>query len=210
MAWLINRQKVWLLKIVIHFSALIPLVMVYYQAIYGQDFADPVKAVIHFTGIGSFNLLLITLLISPLAAYFKQGYLLQVRRVLGLYSYFYALAHLINFIAFDLQFNFALLLNEIIKRPYITLGMVAFLLLTLLAITSLDFLKRKLGRRWQKLHNSVYAVVIVVGIHFYWSVKSEIITPSIYLLMAIFLLALRYKKIKAILQSLFKISFTSK
>ena len=189
-----NKQKVLLLKLCIHLTALLPLINVYYQAIIVQVFVDPVKMVIHFTGIGAFNLLLVTLLISPLAQYFKQGVLMQTRRLLGLYSFLYALLHLLNFIAFDLQFDFGLLVNEIIKRPYITLGMLAFILLSLLAVTSFNYIRRRLGRRWQSLHNSIYLVVILVAIHFYWSVKSDIIEPSIYIIFSLLLLSLRYKK----------------
>lgn len=190
-----NRQKILLLKVIIHFSALLPIIVLYYQALNDQLSADPVKAVIHFTGIGAFNLLLITLLISPLAKYLKQGFLMRVRRLLGLYVFFYALLHVINFIAFDLQFDLTLLLSEIIKRPYITVGMTAFVLLTMLAVTSLNSLKRKLGRTWQKLHNSIYLVVILVAIHFYWSVKSELIEPSIYIVLTLLLLTFRRYKV---------------
>ncbi len=189
-----NKQKALLLKLCIHLMALLPLINVYYQAIVVQVFVDPVKTVIHFTGIGAFNLLLVTLLISPLAQYFKQGVLMQTRRLLGLYSFLYALLHLLNFIAFDLQFDFGLLVNEIIKRPYITLGMLAFILLSLLAVTSFNYIRRRLGRRWQSLHNSIYLVVILVAIHFYWSVKSDITEPSIYIIFSLLLLSLRYKK----------------
>ncbi len=201
MLWRNNQQKILLLKVVIHTAALLPIINLYYQAISVQLFADPVKTVIHFTGIGAFNLLLITLLVSPLAKYFKLGYLLRVRRLLGLYSFFYALLHLFNFIAFDLQFDFTLMFNEIIKRPYITVGMVAFSLLTLLAITSLNFLKRKLGRTWQKLHNSIYLIVILVAIHFYWSVKSELIEPSVYIGLTLLLLIVRRYKVMSLLSS---------
>ncbi len=201
MLWRNNQQKILLLKVVIHTAALLPIINLYYQAISVQLFADPVKTVIHFTGIGAFNLLLITLLVSPLAKYFKLGYLLRVRRLLGLYSFFYALLHLFNFIAFDLQFDFTLMFNEIIERPYITVGMVAFSLLTLLAITSLNFLKRKLGRTWQKLHNSIYLIVILVAIHFYWSVKSELIEPSVYIGLTLLLLIVRRYKVMSLLSS---------
>lgn len=201
MFWCNNQQKILLLKVVIHTAALLPIINLYYQAISVQLFADPVKAVIHFSGIGAFNLLLITLLVSPLAKYFKLGYLLRVRRLLGLYSFFYALLHLFNFIAFDLQFDFTLMFNEIIKRPYITVGMVAFSLLTLLAITSLNFLKRKLGRTWQKLHNSIYLIVILVAIHFYWSVKSELIEPSVYIGLTLLLLIVRRYKVMSLLSN---------
>jgi methionine sulfoxide reductase heme-binding subunit len=186
--------KTFLLKSVIHLAAIIPIINLYINAFADQLGADPVKAVIHFTGIGGFNLLLLTLLVSPLAKALKQGFLMSVRRLLGLYAFAYALLHLINFIAFELQFDFTLLLSEIIKRPYITIGMLAFLLLTLLAVTSLSSLKRKLGSSWQKLHNLSYLILILVAVHFYWSVKSVVSEPLLYFSLCFILLAFRRKK----------------
>lgn len=190
------KQKVLLLKIFIHFSALTPLVYYYYLAFSDQLGADPVEAVIHFTGIGAFNLLLITLLISPLAKKFTVGYLLQTRRLLGLYAFTYALCHLFNFLAFEVQFDWRLFVEEIFERPYITIGMIALVLITLLAITSINRLKRSMGKRWQSLHNFNYLIVILVSIHFYWSVKSEIVEPLIYMAIVTFLLSLRGHKVK--------------
>nr|WP_211215593.1 protein-methionine-sulfoxide reductase heme-binding subunit MsrQ [Colwellia piezophila] len=200
---LTSSNKVFILKIVIHLAALLPLINLYYLAFNDLLGADPVERVIHFTGIGAFNLLLITLTVSPIAKKFKQGYLLQVRRLLGLYAFSYAFMHVLNFLAFDLQFAWSLFLSEIVKRPYITIGMVAFVLVTALAVTSHNSLRRKLGKSWQKLHNLNYLIVLLVAIHFYWSVKSELISPLFYLLMTLTLLAFRFKKIKALFLSLF-------
>lgn len=196
-------NKVRLLKVGIHLASFLPLFNLYYLAFNDQLGADPVQHVIHFTGIGAFNLLLITLVISPCVKRFKLGYLMQVRRLLGLYAFTYALLHVINFVAFDLQFAWSLFINEVFKRPYITVGMVAFILTLLLAVTSHNMLKRKMGKYWQTLHNANYVIVVLVSIHFYWSVKSEIISPLFYLLITLVLLALRYGKIKKLISSLF-------
>jgi len=190
------KAKILGLKIIIHIAALLPIINLYFNALTDQLGADPVKAVIHYTGIGAFNLLLITLLLSPLAKWLKQGFLIKTRRLLGLYAFTYALLHLVNFIVFDLQLDFNLLISEIIKRPYISLGMLAFLLLTLLAFTSLSSIKQKLGTGWQKLHNFTYIILLLVGVHFYWSVKSEVSEPILYFIMSFVLLALRKKKIQ--------------
>lgn len=197
-------KKVFALKTLIHFAALIPIINLYSLAFTDNLGADPVESVIHFTGIGAFNLLLITLIVSPLAKKLKQGYLLQTRRLLGLYAFFYALLHLINFLAFDVQFDGALFISEVIKRPYITIGMVAFSLLFALAITSLPFLKRKMAKNWQKLHNSSYLLILLVAIHFYWSVKSELISPLFYILLTSVILMFRADKIKRLILSTFK------
>lgn len=191
-----TKTKVWLLKTVIHLAALIPLVYTYYLAIIDQLGGDPVEAILHFTGIGALNILLLSLLISPLAKRFKQAYLLQTRRLVGLYAFTYALFHILSFLFFEVQFNWQLFVDEIIQRPYITVGMLAFTVLLLLAVTSVSGLKRKMGKRWQQLHNWVYPAAILAAIHFYWSVKSELIEPSIYLVMVEVLLALRADKFK--------------
>ncbi|MEI6893316.1 MAG: protein-methionine-sulfoxide reductase heme-binding subunit MsrQ [Colwellia sp.] len=193
-----TAKKVYWLKVFIHLAAFLPLLNVYYLAFNDQLGADPVQYVIHFTGIGAFNLLLLSLLISPWAKRFKQGYLMQVRRLLGLYVFTYAFMHVLNFLAFDLQFAWSLFFNEVVKRPYITIGMVAFILLFLLAITSHNSLKRKMARNWQRLHNFSYLIAILVAVHFYWSVKSGLFTPVLYFILTMLLLACRYKKIKAL------------
>ena len=184
-------------------TALLPLLNLYFLAFNDELGADPVEKVIHFTGIGALNLLLITLTITPLAKILKQGYILQARRALGLYAYTYAVFHLLNFLAFEVQFDGALFINEVIKRPYITVGMTAFLLLTALAVTSVSKLKRKMGKSWQSLHNFNYLIVLLVTIHFYWSVKSELTSPLFYLALTLFILLFRYKKLKRLILSVF-------
>ena len=200
---LTTSHKILLLKSVIHLAALLPLLNLYYLAFNDLLGADPVQSVIHFTGIGAFNLLLITLTVTPLAKRFKLGYLLQVRRVLGLYAFSYAFMHVLNFLAFDLQFAWSLFFSEVFKRPYITIGMIAVVLLTALAVTSVNSIKRKMGKSWQRLHNVSYLIVVLVSVHFYWSVKSELMSPLFYILLTTVLLAFRYKKIKALILSVF-------
>ncbi|WP_310650029.1 protein-methionine-sulfoxide reductase heme-binding subunit MsrQ [Colwellia sp. MB3u-4] len=190
------RNRVMLLKIAIHLLAFLPLFVLYFLAFTEQLGADPVEEVIHFTGMGAFNLLLISLLVTPVAKKYRQGYLLQIRRLLGLYSFTYAMFHLLNFLAFEVQFDLVLFFDEIIDRPYITVGMAALMILFSLAITSITALRRKMGTKWQKLHNGVYLAVLLIALHFFWSVKSDIVEPMIYFTMAVLLLILRKDKIK--------------
>tara|TARA_R110001583_G_scaffold35897_6_gene118782 strand:- start:434 stop:1072 length:639 start_codon:yes stop_codon:yes gene_type:complete len=190
------RNRVLLLKIAIHLLAFLPLLGLYLLAFTEQLGADPVEEVIHFTGIGGFNLLLISLLITPIAKKYRQGYLLQTRRLLGLYSFTYAMFHLLNFLAFEVQFDLELFFAEILDRPYITVGMAALIILFSLAVTSITSIRRKMGKKWQKLHNGVYLALLLVALHFFWSVKSDIVEPMIYVAMALFLLSLRKDKIK--------------
>ncbi len=188
--------KVFWLKVLIHLGALLPLVNLYYLALSDQLTADPVEAVIHFTGIGALNLFLLTLLVSPLSKYSRQAFLMKTRRLLGLYTFAYALLHLLNFLFFEVQFDLALFVGEIVKRPYMTVGMAAFVILLLLALTSFDKVKRRMGKSWQKLHNYSYLAVVLAGVHFYWSVKSEIIEPGVYLALILALLFLRRDKFR--------------
>ncbi len=175
---------------------MLPVIYYYYLAINDQLSADPVEAILHFTGIGGFNLLLLTLSVSPASRIFSLHWLVHVRRLLGLYAALYALLHVSSFVLFELQLDLALFIDEIVQRPYITVGMAAFVLITLLAITSWSVLRRKMGRRWQALHNYNYLLTTLVAIHFYWSVKSEIVEPSIYILITFALLCFRWPKFK--------------
>lgn len=186
----------WLAKTLIHFFALMPLVNLYWLAYLDELGGDPVKEVIHFTGIGALNLFLLSLIISPLAKALKQGKLIQLRRLVGLYAFFYGVLHILNFLFFEVQFDFSLFIDEIFDRPYITVGMTALLILTALAVTSVGFLRKKMGRNWQKLHNLTYLAGALIVIHFFWSVKSELTSPLMYIAAFIFLLYLRRDKFR--------------
>lgn len=157
---------------------------------------DPVQSIIHFTGISSLNTLLVTLLVSPLARWTKQGMLIRVRRLVGLYSFFWASLHLTAFATLDLGLDMRLLTTEIVKRPYLTLGAAVWVILLLLAGTSLRAIQRKMGAQWQKLHNWVYIATILAVIHFYWSVKSELTEPAMYIVITACILLTRWKGIK--------------
>lgn len=192
----------WLIKTFIHFFSLAPLVNLYWLAYLDEIGGDPVIEVIHFTGIGALNLFLLSLIISPLAKVLRQGKLIGVRRVIGLYAFFYAVLHILNFLFFEVQFDFGLFIDEIFDRPYITVGMTALLLLTALAVTSFNFIRRKMGKNWQKLHNFTYLAGGLMVTHYIWSVKSGLINPLIYIAVFIFLLYLRRDKFRRWFNSL--------
>ncbi|WP_434339987.1 protein-methionine-sulfoxide reductase heme-binding subunit MsrQ [Motilimonas cestriensis] len=183
------------IKVMLHGGALLPLCWLAWQTFSQQLGGDPVQYLTHFTGKGALNLLFVTLLISPAAKWIKWGFLLQTRRLLGLWVLAYALIHVAIFWLLDLAGRIDLFVEEVIKRPYITLGLVALLLLMALGVTSANRIRRKMGRNWQKLHNWVYLAALLVPIHYYWSVKSAVLEPSIYILIAAFLLLLRRHKL---------------
>ena len=164
-------------------AALIPLVWLISGALGWFDVslgADPVKKIEHVLGKTALNLLLLTLAVTPVRHLAKLPHLPRFRRMLGLFAFFYASLHFIVYLSLDLEFNWHTLWGDIAKRPYITIGFIALLLLIPLAITSTNRMMRRLGRRWQKLHRLVYPIAILGVWHFYWQVKRDIREPLIY------------------------------
>jgi len=153
--------------------------------------ANPVEALIHRCGIWGLNFLLITLAVTPLRTLTGWNWLLRFRRMLGLYAFFYILLHFLVYAGLDQRFDLAAIVEDVIERPYITLGMTALLLLLPLAVTSTDSMMRRLGRRWQKLHRLVYPIAILGVWHFYWQVKLDITEPLIYIGILTILLGFR-------------------
>ncbi|MFZ3390124.1 protein-methionine-sulfoxide reductase heme-binding subunit MsrQ [Buttiauxella gaviniae] len=190
------KQITWL-KVGLHLAAFLPFVWLFYAANQGFLSADPAKDIQHFTGRMALKLLLATLLVTPLARYGKQPLLIRTRRLLGLWCFAWATLHLTSYAMLELGIsNLALLGKELVTRPYLTLGIISWLVLLSLAATSTQSLQRKLGSRWQKLHNFVYLVAILAPIHFLWSVKVISPQPLLYAFGAFILLALRYKKFR--------------
>ncbi|MGL5966106.1 MAG: protein-methionine-sulfoxide reductase heme-binding subunit MsrQ [Kluyvera sp.] len=190
------KQVTWL-KVVLHLAGFLPLVWLFWAVSQGQLSADPVKDIQHFTGRMALKFLLATLLISPLARYAKQPLLMRPRRLLGLWCFAWASIHLTSYSVLELGIqNLSLLGQEIVTRPYLLLGLACWLILLALAVTSTQAMQRKLGRRWQLLHNFVYLVAILAPIHYLWSVKIISPQPLIYAGVAIALLLCRYKKFR--------------
>lgn len=159
--------------------------------------ADPAKDIQHFTGRMALKLLLASLLVTPLARYAKQPLLIRVRRLLGLWCFAWATIHLLSYSFLELGIhNLGLLGSELISRPYLTLGIISWIILLFLAATSTLWSQRKLGKKWQILHNGIYLVLILAPIHYLWSVKTFSPQPFIYALFAAILLLLRYKKFR--------------
>ncbi|WP_394393659.1 protein-methionine-sulfoxide reductase heme-binding subunit MsrQ [Shewanella woodyi] len=187
----LTMKHLFWLKLAIHLLAILPVTYLILLIILDKAGGDPVQYIIHYTGIGALNTLVILLCISPIARKFKQGVLIQIRRVIGLYVFAYANLHIFAFISLDLLFAWSLLFEEVVKRPYILVGAISYIILFLLSITSFKALRRKMGKRWQQLHNLVYLLALLVPIHFYWSVKSEVIEPGIYIVLTSLLLLIR-------------------
>lgn len=180
-----------LIKAAVHLTCGYYLASRFYLANSDNLGADPVEAILHFTGISGLNLLLLTLVLSPTARHLRQPNLMKLRRMVGLWAFCFAAVHLLSFIAFEIQFDWSLVLTEIVERPYITVGFAALVILTFLAITSFTYLRRKMGKNWQKLHNWIYPAVLLVALHFIWSVKSDYLEPLIYWAITVILLGFR-------------------
>ncbi|HSG61098.1 MAG TPA: ferric reductase-like transmembrane domain-containing protein, partial [Pseudomonadales bacterium] len=127
--------------------------------------ADPAKELVHSTGEFALWLLMLVMLARPLQQWFKRRELMSIRRALGVASFIYLVMHVCLYVAMYLGFSMAALLEDLIKRPYIIVGSLAFLLSLMMALTSNTYAVRTLGRKWQKLHRSIYAMVVLVCIH---------------------------------------------
>lgn len=173
-------------KTLVHALALAPLAYLGWQFWQvwqtGSDAlgADPVAEIEHRTGLWALRLLLLTLAITPLRQLSGQSGLLRFRRMLGLYAFFYACVHLGVYLGLDLRGYWAQIFEDIVKRPYITVGFIAWLLLIPLAITSTQGWMRRLKRNWGKLHKAIYAIGVLAVLHFWWLVKSDIREPLLY------------------------------
>ncbi len=144
--------------------------------------ANPVEFIQRFSGTWTFNFLLLTLLVTPLRHLTEWHWLTRIRRMLGLFCFAYATLHALAFFALDHDFEPLSIVSDILKRPFITVGFIAFLLLIPLAITSNQWAIRQLGgRRWQELHRSIYAIAILATAHYFWLAKgSAIVWPILY------------------------------
>jgi len=169
------------IKVLIWIAALTPLAWLVRQGFRGELTADPVKYITHFTGRTALIILFITLCVTPIRRATGWNGIIRLRRLIGLFSFFYAVIHLLIYLAFDRGFVFTELGEDIAKRPYITIGFSAWLMLLTLAVTSPKAMVRKLGgKRWRAIHRLVYVVPVLAVIHFTWAQKKDISLPLLY------------------------------
>jgi len=168
-------------KPVLFLLCLVPVFLLGWRAYQGHLGANPIEFVTHSTGDWTIRFLMITLSITPLRMILHQPALLRFRRMLGLFAFFYVFLHfVITYLWFDKFFDIHEIAKDIVKRPFITVGFAAFVLLIPLAITSTDGWQRRLGRRWQTLHRAIYFIALLGVIHYYWLVKSDVRLPLMY------------------------------
>ena len=187
----------WVTKPIIFVASLVPFALLVWDGVANNLGANPVEAIRLYTGDWTLRFLLITLAVTPLRRITGWNAMLRLRRMLGLFAFFYACLHFVSYIWLDQFFALDAIIEDVLDRPYITVGVASFLLLIPLAVTSTNGMVRRLGaKRWQGLHRLVYVIGIGGVIHFLWLVKSDISQPVIY--GAVLALLLGYRVIWAL------------
>lgn len=171
--------------------SLAPLLWLVTRALTGRLSVNPVEDITLTTGIWTFRFLLLTLLVTPVRRLTGWNRVIQFRRMLGLFTFFYAALHFLTYLVLDQFFAFDLILKDIFKRPFITAGFIAFVLMIPLALTSTRGWIRRLGRRWQLVHRLIYISAIAAAVHYLWKVKVMIGSPVYYGIAAALLLGFR-------------------
>lgn len=178
-------------RFIIFVICLLPAVLLLTNFFLDQLGANPFEEFTRRSGEWTLRFLLIVLAITPLRKITRQNWLMTYRRMLGLYTFFYACFHLLTYLWFDQFFDWYEIYIDIVKRPFITVGMLAFVLLVPLAITSTNNWMKRLGKRWKRLHQLVYIIGVLAILHFIWLVKADLRTPLIYAGILVFLLGYR-------------------
>ncbi len=154
--------------------------------------ANPIETLLHRCGEWGLNILLLSLAITPLRHWLGWPWLVRYRRLVGLFAFFYLSLHLSIYLLLDQRLDLAAILEDVAKRPYITLGVLAWLTLLPMAATSTRGMMRRLGRRWKMLHRGVYAVAVLGVWHYWWQVKAGVKEPLVYALILSILLFSRW------------------
>jgi sulfoxide reductase heme-binding subunit YedZ len=172
-------------------AALVPAAALTYGAFTNNLTANPIDYITDTTGLTALTFLTLSLTVTPLRRLTGRNELIKLRRMLGLFAFFYACLHLSTWVVLDWFFDFASMASDIVDRPFITLGMTTFLLLLPLALTSTAGMIRRLGKRWQVLHRLVYVAGITAVVHFWWVVKADFREPRLWALALTVLLGFR-------------------
>ncbi|CAN5769544.1 sulfoxide reductase heme-binding subunit YedZ [soil metagenome] len=178
-------------KRLLFIAALLPALYLAAALMGGGLGANPAEALQLGTGIWALRFLILSLAVTPVRRIAKWNGVIQYRRMLGLFAFFYAFLHLLTYLVLDRSFDFAGVWEDVVTRPYITAGMVAFVAMVPLAVTSTKGWIRRLGRKWQVLHRLVYLSAIAAAVHYLWKVKVMTGAPVIYAVIVAGLLAVR-------------------
>ncbi|MDE0157646.1 MAG: sulfoxide reductase heme-binding subunit YedZ [Gammaproteobacteria bacterium] len=179
-------------KPVLFLLCTLPFCVLVYNGFTNNLTANPIKEITHFTGEWALRFLLITLSITPLRKITRRNALIRFRRMLGLFAFFYACLHFSTYLVLDQFFDWNEIVLDVAKRPYITVGFTAFVLLIPLAVTSTNRMAQRLGNNWRRLHSLIYPIAVLVIFHYLWLVKADILPPLIYGAILCLLLVLRW------------------
>jgi len=179
------------IKPLVFIICLVPLATLVWDGFHDALGANPIEKITHRTGDWSLRFLLITLSVTPLRKIFGWKQLIRLRRMLGLFAFFYVCIHFSIWIVFDHFFDPDEITKDILKRPYITVGFTGFLLLIPLAVTSTNNMMKRLGKNWKKLHQLVYVIAVLGILHYLWLVKADVLQPVIHACILLILLSIR-------------------
>ena len=183
------------LKPVVFIASLGPVVWLAWAFYAGHLGANPIDEIADTTGGWALRFLLLTLAVTPLKRITGWRWLLRLRRMLGLFAFFYASLHLMTYLWLDQFFEWREIGLDILDRPFITVGMLGFVLLVPLALTSTNRMVKRLGRQWKRLHRLAYVVPVLGVVHYWWLVKADVLEPLVY---AVILLALLLVRLPAL------------
>lgn len=184
------RQRL-LIKSAIWLCCIAPIAFLLWQLFTEQLGANPLEVVIRRLGEWGLQLLLLTLCMTPLRDLSGESWPIQLRRLLGLWSFAYLCMHFLTYLWVDQFFDWTEIGKDILKRPFITVGMLAVLGLIPLAVTSTRAMQRRLGRNWKRLHQLIYVIPILGTLHFFWLVKADLLRPAIFAFCLVLLLGYR-------------------
>ena len=195
-----DKTIAFFIKPILFTVCLVPFIALVIGAVNNTLGTNPVETMTHETGEWTLRFLLLTLMITPLRRLSGKSWVIKLRRMLGLYAFFYACLHFITYIWFDQYFDWMEVVRDIPKRPFITVGFTAFVLLIPLAVTSNNKMMRRLKKNWVKLHKLVYVIAVLGVLHFLWLVKADTLEPLIYASILLLLLGYRayYQRKKVI------------
>ena len=180
-------------KTLVFFLSLWPIYVISYQIIFNQLGPEPVDRIINHFGEWTLIFILLTLSMTPLKKITKSVEWIKFRRMLGLFTFFYASIHMLSYVGLDYRFDFEPLINDVLKKKFIFIGFSAWLLLIPLAVTSSERMVRLLKQNWKKIHRLIYIIGIFGVLHYIWLSKTIFFKPLIFLIILIILLLFRIK-----------------
>jgi len=180
-----------LIKIIVFLVSLMPFALIIKASISNQLGPNPIEALHFYLGDWALRFLCISLALTPLKKIIKYSWPIRFRRMMGLFSFFYASLHFLVYISLDLSFSWDTFIDEVPQSPYILVGLFTYMLLTVLTLTSTKSMQKRLGKHWRKLHKLVYIAGISAVVHYLWLVKSDLSEPLLYAAIIIALLGFR-------------------